>query len=123
MKYFADLDISMMETHICVMERDGKVALEAKAATSAAAELTKAPTAQRIVFETGRMATTLCHGLAARAPGLGLRFGLNRRIFDQRCVVPGSTRLDAPAVRLLRRCCGSRRVVGKRHLGAQVRDR
>jgi hypothetical protein len=69
MEYFAGLDISMMETHICVMERDGKVALEAKAATSAAAiaaELTKAPTAQRIVFETGRMATTLHHGLAAR---------------------------------------------------------
>jgi len=107
MEYFAGLDISMMETHICVMERDGKVALEAKAATSAAAiaaELTKAPTARRIVFEMGRMATTLYHGLAARAPGLGLRFGLNRRIFDQRCVVPGSTRLDAPAVRLLRRC-------------------
>jgi transposase len=65
---FAGLDISMKETHICVMDRDGKVALEAKAATSAAAiaaELTKAPTAQRIVFETGRMATTLYHGLAA----------------------------------------------------------
>ena len=61
MEYFAGLDISMMETHICVMDRDGKVALEAKAATSAAAiaaELAKAPTAQRIVFETGRMATT-----------------------------------------------------------------
>ena len=50
------------------MDRNGKVALEAKAATSAAAiaaELAKAPTAQRIVFETGRMATTLYHGLAA----------------------------------------------------------
>ena len=68
MEYFAGLDISMMETHICVIARDGKVALEAKAATSAAAiaaELAKAPTAQRIVFETGRMATTLYHGLAA----------------------------------------------------------
>jgi hypothetical protein len=56
MEYFAGLDISMKETHICVMDRDGKVALEAKAATSAAAiavELAKAPTAQRIVFEQG----------------------------------------------------------------------
>ena len=68
MEYFAGLDISMKETHICVMDRDGKVTLEAKAATSAAAitaELATAPTAQRIVFETGRMATTLYHGLAA----------------------------------------------------------
>jgi transposase len=68
MEYFAGLDISMKETHICVMDRDGKVALEAKAATSAAAiaaELAKAPTAQRIVFETGRMATMLYHSLAA----------------------------------------------------------
>jgi len=68
----------MMETHICVMERDGKVDLEAKAATSAAAiaaELTKAPTARRIVFEMGRMATTLYHGLAPRAPGLGCGLG------------------------------------------------
>jgi len=68
MEHFAGLDISMKETHICVMDRDGKVILEAKAATSTAAiaaELTKAPAVQRIVFETGRMATTLYHGLKA----------------------------------------------------------
>ena len=68
MEYFAGLDISMKETHICVMDREGKVALEAKAATSASAiavELAKVRPAQRIVFETGRMATTLYHGLAA----------------------------------------------------------
>src|SRR5262249_16675532 len=66
MEYFAGLDISMKETHICVVERDGKVVYETKAATSPAAiaaELAKAPAAQRIVFETGRMATTLYHGL------------------------------------------------------------
>jgi transposase len=79
MEYFAGLDIAMMETHICVMDRDGKVALEAKAATAIAAELAKAPTAQRIVFETGRMATTLYHGLAAfenQIRGLALVFGV-----------------------------------------------
>jgi transposase len=68
MEHFVGLDISMKETHICVMDRDGKVILEAKAATSTAAiasELTKAPAVQRIVFETGRMATTLYHGLKA----------------------------------------------------------
>ena len=68
MEYFAGLDISMKETHICVMHRDGKVVLEAKAVTSPAAiaaELAKAPAAQQIVFETGRMATTLYHGLAS----------------------------------------------------------
>ena len=68
MEHFAGLDISMKETHICVMDRGGKVVLEAKAATSTAAiaaELAKVPAIQRIVFETGRMATTLYHGLAA----------------------------------------------------------
>src|SRR5262245_57492609 len=68
MKYFAGLDISMKETHICVVERDGKVVYQAKAFTSPAAiavELAKAPAAQRIVFKTGRMATTLYHGLRA----------------------------------------------------------
>jgi len=30
MEYFAGLDISMKETHICVADRDGKVAYEAK---------------------------------------------------------------------------------------------
>jgi hypothetical protein len=29
MEYFAGLDISMNETHICVVDRNGKVALEA----------------------------------------------------------------------------------------------
>jgi len=68
MDYFAGLDISMKETHICVVDRDGKVALEARAPTSPAAiaaELAKAPVLRRIVFETGRMAPTLCHGLDA----------------------------------------------------------
>jgi transposase len=66
MEYFAGLDISMKETHICVMNRDGGIVLEAKATTlpaAIAAELAKAPAAQRIVFETGRMATTLYHCL------------------------------------------------------------
>jgi transposase len=68
MEYFAGLDISMKETHICVVDRDGKVVYQAKAFTSPAAiavELEKAPAAQRIVFETGRMVTTLYHGLRA----------------------------------------------------------
>jgi transposase len=68
MEYFAGLDISMKETHICVVDRDGKVVYQAKAFTSPAAiagELAKAPAAQRIVFETGRLATTLYHGLRA----------------------------------------------------------
>src|SRR6185503_9478566 len=66
MEYFAGLDISMKETHICVIDRDGGIVLEAKATTlpgAIAAELAKAPAAQRIVFETGRMATTLYYGL------------------------------------------------------------
>src|SRR6516165_5474918 len=68
MEYFAGLDISMTETHICVVDRNGKVALEAKAPSSPgaiAAELAKAPATKRIVFETGRMAPALYHGLDA----------------------------------------------------------
>src|SRR6516165_11991286 len=68
MEYFAGLDISMNETHICVVDRNGKVALEAKAPSSPgaiAAELAKAPAPKRIVFETGRMAPALYHGLDA----------------------------------------------------------
>jgi hypothetical protein len=30
MDYYAGLDVSMEETHICVIERDGRVVLEAK---------------------------------------------------------------------------------------------
>jgi transposase len=68
MECFAGLDISMKETHICVMDREGTVVRETKAATSPAAiaaELAKAPATHRIVFETGRMATTLYHDLQA----------------------------------------------------------
>jgi transposase len=68
MEYFAGLDISMNETHICVVDRNGKVALQANAPSSPgaiAAELAKAPATRRIVFETGRMASALCHGLDA----------------------------------------------------------
>jgi hypothetical protein len=63
MDYFAGLDISMDETHVCVVDRDGAVVYEGKSASMAEAiadELAKAPS---IVFETGRMAPILFHGL------------------------------------------------------------
>jgi transposase len=68
MEYFAGLDVSMDETHICVVDRDGGVVLETKTTTSPAtiaSGLAKAPECKRIVFETGRMAPTLYHGLNA----------------------------------------------------------
>jgi hypothetical protein len=34
MEYFAGLDVSMEETHICVVDRDGGMVLETKATTS-----------------------------------------------------------------------------------------
>ena len=67
MDYFAGLDISMDETHICVVDREGVVVYESKAASTAqaiAGELAKAPSCRRIVFETGRMAPILFHGLS-----------------------------------------------------------
>ena len=51
-------DISMDETHVCVVDRDGAVVYEGKSASTAEAiadELAKAPSCRRIVFETGRM--------------------------------------------------------------------
>ena len=67
MDYFAGLDISMDETHICVLDREGVIVYEGKTASSAeaiAGELAKAPGCRRIVFETGRMAPILFHGLS-----------------------------------------------------------
>jgi hypothetical protein len=59
MDYFACLDISMDETHVCVLDREGVVVHESKTASMAeaiAGELAKAPGYRRIVFETERMA-------------------------------------------------------------------
>src|SRR5271163_4539060 len=54
------------ETHVCVLDREGVVVRESKTESTAeaiAGELAKAPTCRRIVFETGRMAPILFHGL------------------------------------------------------------
>jgi transposase len=67
MEYFAGLDVSMAETHVCVMQRDGAVVHEAKVPSipaDIAAALARAPACGRIVFETGRMAPMLYHGLS-----------------------------------------------------------
>jgi transposase len=69
MEYFAGLDVSMEETHICVLDREGVVIHEAKAVSTPEAisdELAKAPNCRRVVFETGRMAPMLYHGLSQR---------------------------------------------------------
>jgi transposase len=66
MDYFAGLDISMDETHVCVLDREGVVVRESKTESTAeaiAGELWKAPSCRRIVFETGRMGPILFHGL------------------------------------------------------------
>jgi transposase len=67
MDYFAGLDVSMEETHVCVLDREGAVIHEGKATSTPAAiadELAKAPSCRRVVFETGRMAPMLYHGLS-----------------------------------------------------------
>lgn len=69
MEYFAGLDVSMEETHICVLDRDGVLMREGKARSSPDAIndfLTAGPTCAGVVFETGRMAPMLYHGLAER---------------------------------------------------------
>ena len=69
MEYFAGLDVSMEETHVCVVDRDGKIILPALRTPTApktiAAALAKGPFVERVLFETGRMAPTLFHGLTA----------------------------------------------------------
>ena len=55
MEYFAGLDISMDETHVCVLDREGEVVFESKTASTAQAiadALARAPSCHRIVFET-----------------------------------------------------------------------
>ena len=69
MEYFAGLDVSMVETHVCVVDRDGAVIHQGNAASTPAdieEELAKAPECRRVVFETGRMAPMLFHGLTQR---------------------------------------------------------
>ncbi len=68
MEYFAGLDVSMEETHVCVVDRDGKVILETRTPTAPktiVAALAKGPAIERVLFETGRMAPMLFHGLTA----------------------------------------------------------
>ena len=67
MEYFAGLDVSMAETHVCVVTRNGEVIHNAKVPSTPAdiaGELAQVPLCRRIVFETGRMAPMLYHGLS-----------------------------------------------------------
>lgn len=69
MDYFAGLDVSMEETHICVLDHEGNVIREGKTPTLPGAVtdfLSAGPTCTRVVFEIGRMTPMLFHGLAER---------------------------------------------------------
>jgi transposase len=69
MQYFAGLDVSMAETHMCIVTRQGAVVHEITVPStpaSIAAALARVPGCQRVLFETGRMAPMLYHGLSQR---------------------------------------------------------
>ncbi len=71
MDYFVGLDVSMEETHICILDREGVLIREGKASSTPkmiAAFLADGPICALVVFETGRMAPMLFHGLT----GLGV---------------------------------------------------
>ena len=66
MEYFAGLDVSLEKTHVCVLDRNGTVVFESAVVSSPRAilsALNQAPSCERVVFETGRMAPMLYHGL------------------------------------------------------------
>ncbi|KRQ93949.1 IS110 family transposase [Bradyrhizobium valentinum] len=69
MEYFAGLDVSMEETRVCILDGDGTVIREVKVPSTPSdieAALAGAPACRRVVFETGRMAPMLHHGLTER---------------------------------------------------------
>lgn len=67
MEYLAGLDVSMEQTHIYILDRDGVLIREGKAASTPkgiSEFLVSGPLCAKVVFETGRMAPMLYHGLA-----------------------------------------------------------
>ena len=46
MEYFAGLDVSMEETHVCVVDRDGKIILEGNIRSCQRSTLTPLTTAE-----------------------------------------------------------------------------
>ena len=57
----------MEETHVCVVTRNGTVVYEAKVPSTPASiadALARAPACRRVLFEAGRMAPMLYHGLS-----------------------------------------------------------
>ena len=67
MKQYVGLDVSQKETAMCVVDQDGKVLFEGKIPSDPGALVRaiqkRAPSADRIGFETGAMASWLWHEL------------------------------------------------------------
>src|ERR1700730_4833356 len=110
MEYFAGLDVSMAETHVCVVTREGDVIHEVKVPstpTDIAAALAQLPACRRVLFETGRMAPMLYHGLSRL--GLPVVCVESRQAYQalKSVAVPVGCRHGSGLRR--RRCAGRRR--------------
>src|SRR5271165_2641032 len=85
MEYFAGLDVSMAETHVCVVTGEGAIRHQVKVPSTPAdiaSALAQLPACRRVLFETGRMAPRLYHGLSRL--GLPVVCGESRQAYQAR---------------------------------------
>ena len=94
MKQYVGLDVSQKETSVCVIDEQGRLVFEGKAKSTLGALMElirrRAPSAERIGFETGAMASWLWHEL----PCAPRRFSVAMKALDSSPQLKGHLTLD-----------------------------